>query len=132
MWSGRFAQPGDDVTATLTFRRSALPNALGSPSPMLVDYADMRDADDLSAGASICQPNLQSDQRAAKRDYNDVVGFMHLDDDHCCGSGHSFWLEHALSTGNKGRIKIRELWVREARGCPRAAGWSVHSAHAHR
>jgi hypothetical protein len=34
-----------------------------------------------------------------------------LDDDHCCGSGDFFWLEHALKYQGEDRIKIRELWV---------------------
>jgi hypothetical protein len=54
---------------------------------------------------------LKADLRAAQRDYYNVVCFTHLDDDHCCGSGDFFWLEHAAKYQGEGRIKIRELWV---------------------
>jgi hypothetical protein len=54
---------------------------------------------------------LHKDLRAAERDYYDVVCYTHLDDDHCCGTGDFFWLEHALKYQGEGRIKIRELWV---------------------
>jgi hypothetical protein len=56
------------VTAALSFHRSAIPTALASNSPVLLDYADMRTPDDLWTGASICQPNPPSDLRAAKRE----------------------------------------------------------------
>jgi hypothetical protein len=54
---------------------------------------------------------LKADLRCARRDYYDVVYFTHLDDDHCCGSGHFFWLEHAAKYQGESRIKIDELWV---------------------
>ena len=78
---------------------------------MLVDYADTRNPDK-PLDRRIDLPNvLKADLRAAKRDYYDVVLFTHLDDDHCCGSGDFFWLEHAAKYQGSGRIKIRELWV---------------------
>jgi hypothetical protein len=45
------------VSAALSFHRSAIPTALASTSPVLLDDADMRTPDDLWTGASICQPN---------------------------------------------------------------------------
>jgi hypothetical protein len=54
---------------------------------------------------------LRYEMAEAKRDYYDVVGFTHLDDDHICGSGDFFYLEHAAKYQSADRIKIRELWV---------------------
>jgi len=103
------------MTAKLTFH--PLGNAdctrfdLADGQKMLVDYADVRNPND-QWDRRIDLPNeLKADLRAAKRDYYDVVCFTHLDDDHCCGAGDFFWLEHAVKYQGEGRIKIRELWV---------------------
>jgi ribonuclease BN (tRNA processing enzyme) len=77
---------------------------------VLVDYADMRNPDDPWDRRVDLPSVLRTDLRAAKRDYYDVVCFTHLDDDHCCGVGDFFWLEHAAKYQGDGRIKIRE-WV---------------------
>jgi hypothetical protein len=107
------------LTATLTFH--PLGNAdctrfdLADGKKMLIDYADMKNRDDARDRRIDLPAELKSDLRSAQRDYYDVVGFTHLDDDHCCGSGDFFWLEHALKYQSEGRIKIRELWVPAAR-----------------
>jgi hypothetical protein len=104
-----------DMTAKLTFH--PLGNAdctridLADGKKMLVDYADMRNSDDQWDRRIDLPAELHKDLRAAQRDYYDVVCYTHLDDDHCCGSGDFFWLEHALKYQGEGRIKIRELWV---------------------
>jgi hypothetical protein len=103
------------MTATLTFH--PLGNAdctridLADGRKMLIDYADMHNSKDPLDKRIDLPTELKTDLRAVKRDYFDVVCFTHLDDDHCCGSGDFFWLEHALKYQGEGRIKIRELWV---------------------
>lgn len=103
------------MTAKLTFH--PLGNAdctrfdLADGKKMLVDYADMRNADDPWDRRIDLPTELKTDLRAAKRDDYDVVLFTHLDDDHCCGSGDFFWFEHAAKYQGEGRIKIKELWV---------------------
>ena len=103
------------MTATLTFH--PLGNAdctridFADGKKMLVDYADMRNADDPFDKRIDLPEELKADLRAAKRDYYNVVCFTHLDDDHCCGAGDFFWLQHALKYQGEGRIKINELWV---------------------
>ena len=103
------------MTAKLTFH--PLGNAdctrfdLADGRKLLVDYADMRNPEDPWDRRIDLPTELKSDLRAAKRDYYDVVLFTHLDDDHCCGSGDFFWLDHAANYQGEGRIKIRELWV---------------------
>ncbi|MFX7874646.1 hypothetical protein ABTK18_19765, partial [Acinetobacter baumannii] len=54
---------------------------------------------------------LKADLRAAKRNHYEVVCYTHLDNDHCCGSGDFFWLDHATKYQGQGRVKINELWV---------------------
>jgi len=103
------------MTAKLTFH--PLGNAdctrfdLADGRKLLVDYADMRNPDDHWDRRIDLPAELKSNLRAAKRDYFDVALFTHLDDDHCCGSGDFFWLEHAAKYQGDGRIKIREMWV---------------------
>lgn len=103
------------MTATLTFH--PLGNAdctrfdLADGKKLLIDYADMRNPDDRWDRRIDLPAELKSDLRAAKRDYYDVVGFTHLDDDHCRGSGEFFWLDHALKYQGEGRIKLHDLWV---------------------
>ncbi|CAG0990091.1 hypothetical protein RHIZO_02204 [Rhizobiaceae bacterium] len=103
------------MTAKLTFH--PLGNAdctrfdLADGRKLLVDYADMRNPEDPWDRRIDLPTELKSDLRAAKRDYYDVVLFTHLDDDHCCGSGDFFWLDHAAKYQGEGRIRIRELWV---------------------
>lgn len=103
------------MTATLNFH--PLGNAdctridLANGDKMLVDYADMHNPRDPFDKRIDLPAELKADLRAAERDYYNVVCFTHLDDDHCCGAGDFFWLEHARKYQGEGRIKIRELWV---------------------
>lgn len=103
------------MTATLTFH--PLGNAdctridFANGQKMLVDYADMRNPNDPFDKRVDLPDALKTDLRAAQRDNYDVVCFTHLDDDHCCGAGDFFWMEHAAKYQGEGRIKIKELWV---------------------
>jgi hypothetical protein len=103
------------MTATLTFH--PLGNAdctridLADGQKLLIDYADMRNPYDRFDKRIDLPAALKADLRAADRDYFNVVCFTHLDDDHCCGSGDFFWLDHAARYQGEGRIKIKELWV---------------------
>ncbi len=103
------------MTATLTFH--PLGNAdctrldLADGKKLLIDYADMRNPDDRWDRRIDLPAELRSDLRAAQRDYYNVVGYTHLDDDHCRGSGDFFWFEHAAKYQTEDRIKIWELWV---------------------
>jgi hypothetical protein len=103
------------MTAKLTFH--PLGNAdctrldLADGKKLLVDYADMRNPKDAWDRRIDLPAELKADLRAAKRDNYDVVLYTHLDDDHCCGSGDFFWLDHATKYQGEGRIKIKELWV---------------------
>ena len=103
------------MTATLTFH--PLGNAdctrldLADGKKLLIDYADMRNPDDRWDRRIDLPAELRSDLRAAQRDYYNVVGYTHLDDDHCRGSGEFFSFDHAAKYQDEERIKIRELWV---------------------
>lgn len=103
------------MTATLTFH--PLGNAdctridFADGRKMLVDYADMRNDRDPADKRIDLPAELKADLRAAGRKDFDVVMFTHLDDDHCCGAGDFFRLEHALKYQGEGRPKIKELWV---------------------
>ncbi len=103
------------MTAILTFH--PLGNAdctrfdLADGKKLLIDYADMRNPDDRWDRRIDLPAELRSDLRAAQRDYYNVAGYTHLDDDHCRGSADFFWFEHAAKYQTEDRIKIRELWV---------------------
>jgi hypothetical protein len=88
---------------------------LDSGKQILIDYAAMRDADDKGDLRTDLPGVLRKDLEGRKRDYYDVVGFSHLDDDHIRGASNFFYLEHAEryqeNVDGKVRIKIRELWV---------------------
>lgn len=77
----------------------------------LVDYADMRDPANIYDKRIDLPAELRADLRAAGKSHYDVVCFTHLDDDHCCGAGDFFWLDHAYKYQGEGRITIKELWV---------------------
>ena len=82
---------------------------LASGRQILLDYADVKCYDD-ATDKRIALPNrLKVDLNG--RDYYDVVGFTHLDDDHVRGSSDFFYFEHAVRYQSEGRIKINELWV---------------------
>ena len=103
------------MTATMTFH--PLGNAdctrldLADGQKILVDYADMRNDADPDDKRIDLPAVLGADLRASDKDSFDVVMFTHLDDDHCCGAGDFFWLEHALKYQGAGRPRIKELWV---------------------
>jgi hypothetical protein len=103
------------MSAKLTFH--PLGNAdctrfdLADGKKMLVDYADMRNADDRYDTRIDLARELKSDLRAAGRDNYDVVLFTHLDNDHCGKAEEFFWFHHATKYQDEDRIKIRELWV---------------------
>ncbi|WP_338702068.1 hypothetical protein V5279_46005 (plasmid) [Bradyrhizobium sp. 26S5] len=78
---------------------------------VLVDYADMRCADDNDDLRCDLPAELRRDLSKAGRDYYDAVCITHLDDDHCKGFGGFFWLRHAKTYQGAERIKINELWV---------------------
>lgn len=55
--------------------------------------------------------SLLDELQSEDRDYFDVVGFTHADDDHVHGASEFFYLEHAKKYQGEDRIKISELWV---------------------
>ncbi|MBN8913183.1 MAG: hypothetical protein J0H65_14225 [Rhizobiales bacterium] len=103
------------MTASITFH--PLGNAdctridLADGKKLLIDYADMRNPNDPNDKRIDLPEELWADLRRAKRNDYDVVCFTHLDDDHCCGSGDFFWLDHAVKYQGEDRVKINELWV---------------------
>lgn len=103
------------MTAKMTFH--PLGNAdctridLANGKKILIDYANMRNEEDPYDTRCNLPELLKADLRADKRNYFDVVCFTHLDDDHCCGTGDFFWLEHAAKYQADDRIKINEMWV---------------------
>jgi hypothetical protein len=88
---------------------------LDSGKQILIDYAAMRDAEDKNDLRIDLPGVLRKDLELRKRDFYDVVGFSHLDDDHIHGASNFFYLEHAEkyqeNVDGKARIKLRELWV---------------------
>ncbi|MBE0705373.1 MAG: hypothetical protein IH582_19810 [Afipia sp.] len=84
---------------------------------VLVDYADMRCPDDDEDVRCDLPAELRRDLAKARRNYYDAVCITHLDDDHCCGFGDFFWLEHAKAYQDDDRIRITELWVPAAAIC---------------
>lgn len=88
---------------------------LDNGKQILIDYAAMRDAGDKNDLRIDLPAVLRKDLEARRRNYYDIVGFSHLDDDHIRGASNFFYLEHAQkyqeNVDGKVRIKIRELWV---------------------
>jgi hypothetical protein len=88
---------------------------LDSGKQIMMDYAAMRDAEDKNDLRIDLPGILRKDLEVRKRDFYDVVGFSHLDDDHIRGASNFFYLEHAQKyqekVDGKVRIKMRELWV---------------------
>lgn len=78
---------------------------------VLVDYADMRCANDEDDVRCDLPRELRRDLAKARRNYFDAVCITHLDEDHCKGFGEFFWLGHAAKYQDEERIRIRELWV---------------------
>ena len=83
---------------------------LATGGTVLIDYADMRCADDkkdlaLRPSEGIAARSLEGRRR---NDY-DAVCITHLDDDHCNGFGEFFWLRHARAYQDDDRTRIGEL-----------------------
>lgn len=103
------------MTARLTFHPLGAADCTRIDLPdgrkVLVDYADMRNDNDPLDKRIDLSVELKADLRACGRTDYDVVMFTHLDDDHCCGAGDFFWLDHAAKYQGDGRPRIKELWV---------------------
>ncbi|MDL2328183.1 hypothetical protein LJC71_00320 [Desulfosarcina sp. OttesenSCG-928-A07] len=84
---------------------------LANSQLILVDYANMRDAN--NQNDKRCDLPLELKNKLAKHKQADfrVVCFSHLDNDHVKGMGDFFWLEHAKKYQIDGRPRIQELWV---------------------
>jgi hypothetical protein len=78
---------------------------------VLVDYANMRCADDSNDLRCDLPKELRRDLSKTGRNYFDAVCITHLDEDHCKGFGEFFWLNHAQAYQDDDRIRINELWV---------------------
>lgn len=78
---------------------------------VLIDYANMRCADDEDDLRCDLPSELRRDLAKANRDYFDAVCITHLDEDHCKGFGEFFWLSHAALYQEGDRVRINELWV---------------------
>jgi hypothetical protein len=78
---------------------------------LLFDYANCRDANDRYDLRIDLAETLKRNLEDVNRDYFDVVGFTHADDDHIHGFSEFFYLEHASKYQDDERIKIKELWV---------------------
>jgi hypothetical protein len=81
---------------------------LGNNQKILLDYADMRCADDPKDHRINLSEALN---KVVTSEAYDVVCFTHLDNDHICGATDYFFLEHAAKYQGEGRKKIKELWV---------------------
>lgn len=84
---------------------------LADKRKVLVDFADMRCADDDEDLRCDLPAELRRDLAKAKRNHYDAVCITHLDDDHCKGFGDFFWLRHAKLYQDEDRTRINELWV---------------------
>lgn len=78
---------------------------------VLVDFADLRNANDPEDRRIDLRKELRTDLRKAGKSHYDVVAFTHLDDDHVRGSSEFFWFDHAAKYQGEGRIRISDLWV---------------------
>jgi hypothetical protein len=78
---------------------------------VLIDYANMRCADDENDRRCDLPKELRRDLSKARKNNFDAVRITHLDDDHCKGLGEFFWLDHAKAYQSDDRIRIDELWV---------------------
>jgi hypothetical protein len=103
------------MTAQVTFfpigNADTLRLDLADKRKVLVDYANMRCADDEDDVRCDLPEELRRDLAKAKRNYFDAVCITHIDDDHCKGFGEFFWLEHAAKYQDDDRIRMNELWV---------------------
>lgn len=84
---------------------------LANGQTVLVDYADMRCADDDTDCRCDLPALLRQALQETERDFYDVVCFSHLDTDHVKGASDFFWFRHAAKYQGPGRIKMNEMWV---------------------
>ncbi len=80
---------------------------LANGDKVLVDYANMRCADDKTTCAAICRRSCGAISRRPRRNNYNAVCITHLDDDHCKGFGEFFWLRHAKVYQDDDRIQYR-------------------------
>jgi hypothetical protein len=103
------------MTAKITFfplgNADTLRLDLADGRKVLIDYANMRCADDDADRRCDLPKELRRDLSRARKNNFDAVCITHLDDDHCKGFGEFFWLEHAKTYQTDDRIRIDELWV---------------------
>lgn len=84
---------------------------LANGRKVLVDYANMRCADDPTDKRVDLPQALRHDLRLAGRNDYDVVVFTHLDHDHICGSTDFFYFEHVAALQSDSRVRMQEIWV---------------------
>ena len=84
---------------------------LANKKRMLFDFCHRKDAESDEDKRIDLKTTIREELVDAKRDYFDVFGITHLDDDHIAKSTEFFFLEHAKKYQGKDRTKIEELWV---------------------
>lgn len=84
---------------------------LSNGKRVLFDFCHRLDGEDKESPLLDLKKRLRDELKEAKRDYFDVVGFTHGDDDHIAKSTEFFWLQHAEKYQGGDRVKINELWV---------------------
>jgi hypothetical protein len=77
----------------------------------LIDFCHRQKGENTETPEINLKKQLKDELDAAGRDYFDVVVFTHADTDHIQGSTDFFELQYAAKYQDKGRIKIRQLWV---------------------
>ena len=78
---------------------------------MLIDYCHRKEAEDDKDKRVNLPDELEAELDDKDRDYFDVVGFTHADNDHCDKAEEFFWFDHAKKYQGEGRKKIKDLWV---------------------
>lgn len=78
---------------------------------ILVDYADMRNAKDLTDKRCDLPSLLKEDLASVKADTFEVVAFTHLDEDHTFGATEFFEFDYSKQYQGGDRKKIKYLWV---------------------
>ena len=76
---------------------------------VLIDYADLRDANDPYDKRCDLAKELRAE--LSGQDKIDVVCFSHLDIDHIKKASEFFWFDHAAAYQDEGRVKIGEMWL---------------------
>ncbi|WP_102959318.1 hypothetical protein [Mangrovicella endophytica] len=84
---------------------------LANDDLVLMDYANVRNAQDPSDKRIDLPNSLRDAMDDADRDSFRVVAFTHLDDDHIRGAGDFFWFEHSTSRQSSDRVRMDEMWV---------------------